>query len=171
VHFDVAGNPDRWAERSTKGVYGVLLFATELCVWFVIAAIAGWFGARRGRMRSLMFGAMLGGEYFLGLMFALMALQALLNLPVWLVVGAPLVLLVPFVILLLNKMSDPGDPVEPTPNECWKGTIIYYNPNDSALFVEKRVGLGFTLNFGNRWSWVLATGLALVIASAFFVMA
>jgi len=62
----------------------------------------------------------------------------------------PLVVLVLFVVVLLNKMSDQGDPVESTPNECWKGTIIYYSPDDSTLFVEKRVGLGFTLNFGNR---------------------
>jgi uncharacterized membrane protein len=39
------------------------------------------------------------------------------------------------------------------------------------LFVEKRDGLGYTLNFANRGSWMLLLGLALVIASVPFVTA
>jgi uncharacterized membrane protein len=37
--------------------------------------------------------------------------------------------------------------------------------------VEKREGLGYTFNFANPWSWALLLGLALVVASAPFVMA
>jgi uncharacterized membrane protein len=34
-----------------------------------------------------------------------------------------------------------------------KWGLIYYNPDDPALIVEKRIGIGWTLNLGNRWSW------------------
>jgi uncharacterized membrane protein len=40
--------------------------------------------------------------------------------------------------------------------------MFYYNPDDPALVVEKRFGIGWTLNFGNRWCWVLVPALALV---------
>ena len=49
---------------------------------------------------------------------------------------------------------------KPPPENGWKG-IFYYNPNDPALFVPKRYGIGYTLNFGNPWSWVV---LALILA-------
>ncbi len=42
-----------------------------------------------------------------------------------------------------------------TPDRCWKAGIFYVNPADPALFVEKRVGIGYTLNFGNPWSWIM----------------
>ena len=34
-------------------------------------------------------------------------------------------------------------------DQHWKGGIIYYNKNDSSIFVPKRFGGGFTLNFAN----------------------
>jgi transposase InsO family protein len=43
-----------------------------------------------------------------------------------------------------------------TPDRCWKNDGVYYvNRADPALFVEKRVGIGYTPNFGNPWSWVV----------------
>ncbi len=45
VHFGVSGEPNRWADRTTQGVYGPLLFGAELCGWLAIMAIAGWFGS------------------------------------------------------------------------------------------------------------------------------
>ncbi len=52
-----------------------------------------------------------------------------------------------------------------TPDACWKGGPFYYNPNDPAVLVEKRFGFGYTLNFGNRWSWIVL-GLLMLPAVA-----
>lgn len=41
-----------------------------------------------------------------------------------------------------------GDP------RAWRG-IFYVNPDDPAMFVPKRRGAGWTLNFGHRWTWRL----------------
>lgn len=73
-------------------------------------------------------------------------------------------------VVMVNKLNEPGEPMDPTPNECWKAGIFYYNPNDVALVVDKREGLGWTFNFANHWSWALLPGLALVIASARFIV-
>ena len=54
-----------------------------------------------------------------------------------------------------------------TPDAGWKGGFLYYNPNDPALLVERRMGIGWTLNMANRWSWLIlgAAVLAIVISN------
>jgi hypothetical protein len=43
-----------------------------------------------------------------------------------------------------------------TPDEAWKiGGLFYFNPKDPALWVEKRIGFGYTLNMGNSNAWLL----------------
>ena len=37
----------------------------------------------------------------------------------------------------------------------WKWGVIYMNPNDKALFVRQRIGIGYTLNFSRRTSWAI----------------
>lgn len=46
----------------------------------------------------------------------------------------------------------------------WKLGMFYVNKNDSSLFIEKRYGIGFTINFGNPLAIGLLVGLLLVIA-------
>jgi uncharacterized membrane protein len=53
-----------------------------------------------------------------------------------------------------------------TPDECWKLGMFYYNPDDPALVVEKRFGIGWTLNFGNHWCWVI---LGAIVATPFLM--
>jgi uncharacterized membrane protein len=53
-----------------------------------------------------------------------------------------------------------GQAGDATPDGAWKAGLIYFNPGDSAVFVERRFGVGWTLNFGSPWAWVLL-GLAL----------
>jgi uncharacterized membrane protein len=42
---------------------------------------------------------------------------------------------------------------------------LYFNRSDPTLFIERRMGLGYTLNLGNPWSWVVmivfVTGIAI----------
>jgi uncharacterized membrane protein len=40
-------------------------------------------------------------------------------------------------------------------DEYWKGGLIYYNPRDPALFVEKRFGIAWGLNYGNINAYIL----------------
>lgn len=42
----------------------------------------------------------------------------------------------------------------------WRGGIFYVNPEDPALYVNKRFGIGYTLNFGRPEAWIL---LALIL--------
>lgn len=165
MHFDATGQPNRWAERTIRGVYGPLVFGAGLCAWILITALASWFGSRRLRSRSVMLGSLIAVQCLLGILFALIALQPLLGIPVWVIALSPIAFLVPLLTIMTRKLSEPSEPMDPTPNECWKASIFYYNPNDAALVVEKRGGLGYSFNFANRWSWVLLIGLVFIIAS------
>ena len=52
-----------------------------------------------------------------------------------------------------------------TPDQCWFAGVIYVNRNDPAVLVEKRFGVGYTLNFGHPVSWVLLGSLILIPAA------
>jgi hypothetical protein len=68
-----------------------------------------------------------------------------------------------FMLIMLRKRKPP-------PDKGWKG-IFYSNPDDPALWVPKRYGLGYTLNFGNAWSWGILALLMLVAALPFIWLA
>jgi len=43
-------------------------------------------------------------------------------------------------------------PSDPAANEGWNA-LYYRNAKDARLWVPKRLGLGWTLNFAHRWAW------------------
>lgn len=55
-------------------------------------------------------------------------------------------------------------------DKYWKAGIFYFNPKDPSLFVEKRFGIGWTLNLGNPLGWLIFIGiLAIVLIPSFFL--
>jgi uncharacterized membrane protein len=80
-------------------------------------------------------------------------------------------LLIVLVLVLLwhpqrsqRKANAPTNP-QPTSgifrddDRYWYGGFFYSNPDDPALFVEKRYGLGWTLNFGHPQAKLVMIGL------------
>lgn len=50
----------------------------------------------------------------------------------------------------------------------WKGGLFYFNTNDPSIFVEKRFGVGWTLNFGNPIGYfIFIVPLVVIIALTF----
>jgi uncharacterized membrane protein len=169
VQWGIDG-PNRWADRTIKDVYGQLAFAGELCVLLLIMGIAGWYGARRSHSRPVILGGIIAIEFVIGCMVAVIAMQPVLGVPVWTIMLGTVAALISIIVVMASKMSHLGEPLDPMPQGCWKGGVIYYNPNDPVVFVEKRGGLGYTFNFGNRWSWILLAGLLVVVASGVYLI-
>ena len=48
-------------------------------------------------------------------------------------------------------------------DQFWKWGMFYYNPNDPAIFVEKRFGIGITLNFARPQAWWMMVGILVFI--------
>ena len=69
-----------------------------------------------------------------------------------------------------EKLSLAGDRPEdsqpyfdPEDDSHWLAGMIYYNPDDAAVFVEKRYGIGSTLNMARWQSWLALLGLLLFV--------
>ncbi len=169
THWGIDGRPNQWSVRTPHDVYAPLLFGFFLCAWLLVLALACWFGARRSKWRKMTLGILVAAQCMMGLLLALTAVQPLYGIPMWIIVVVPVGFVVPVVWIAARHTMQPSEPLEATPDNCWKGGLLYYNPDDAALFVEKRTGLGYTVNFGNHWSWALMGGLVLVIGSVWLV--
>ena len=57
---------------------------------------------------------------------------------------------------------------DPCPKQY--GGQFYYNPEDSSMFAQTRIGHSYTLNLANRASWVLV-GLTISYLAAMMLLA
>lgn len=55
-------------------------------------------------------------------------------------------------------------------DQFWKAGIFYINKNDPSIFVEKRFGVGWTLNFGHPIGYLVVFGPILVILIITFLL-
>jgi uncharacterized membrane protein len=132
-------------------------------------ALATWFGARRSRFRRIVLAALKACEYMIGLLFAAISVEPVVHVTIWLIVFGPLVFIAQVLVAMSRAIAEPGEAVEPAPNECWKSGIIYYNPNHSALFRGEKdwVTHSILVIVGpGCWCW----GLVLVVGTAPLLM-
>jgi uncharacterized membrane protein len=181
VHWGVDGQPNGWSSRTPMGVYGPLLLGAliSMCMWLMANALLR--SARIvDRARPVLvlhdFAHRVGlfllfVEFFLAVVFSCVGLMPLTGaMPVMIVT----ILMLPavfFLIVWLNKgrahieRSDGTNPQavgDGTPDECWKFGMLYFNPDDAALWVEKRAGIGYTMNFAHVSAWIIMALLLLL---------
>lgn len=65
---------------------------------------------------------------------------------------------------LSKKRVEESNEMNRDDDAYWKLGFFYVNKKDPSLFIEKRFGVGFTINFGNPMAWVLVVGLLGLIA-------
>ena len=77
---------------------------------------------------------------------------------------APLGLYLPRMVRLQEQIREiAGSDVLGTRADGWRaGGLIYYAPEDPAVFVPKKVGIGQTVNFARPGAWLLIGGITLV---------
>jgi uncharacterized membrane protein len=164
THWGISGQPDRWA-RDWGGAYWLLLFGTSMNV--VLLALA-WIVSRESRKTLARYVTVRGVQFLLyplTLMFILMVLKPALHTPAWLAPGVVMVSVAGSFYWSYRKFSAPSAPdevPEPQSDAYWKAGVFYWNPDDPAIFVVKRVGIGITMNFANKWSWIAL--LAIIVA-------
>ncbi len=158
THWNAGGQPDGWADKSPQSVYGPLLYCAGMTLFILLISIGTYYGSRRGPQRIPMLKLLVMVTYVMAVVFSGMALTPVLPLSPWIFV-APIPAFVVVVIVWSYRMVR-RQTGEATPDDRWVWGSIYYNPQDAAVFVQKRVGFGYTFNFGNRMTWVILGGFA-----------
>jgi Family of unknown function (DUF5808)/Domain of unknown function (DUF1648) len=192
VHWGVDGQPNGWSTRTPIGVYGPLIIAAAMVAGLALitygmlreARVVCVPGARsHGRDFPHQVGYFLAGlEYFLALTLSFVAMIPLLGPPniAFVLLGSIALIAVAFEAAhRLNQARAHSIGAETpqgaagvfgdgTLNEHWKMGKFYFNPNDPALLVEKRFGIGYTLNFARGIAWLIMALLVFVpVALAF----
>jgi uncharacterized membrane protein len=187
THFDGAGNPDRYAAKSIGSYFalvwtqlGVAALITGLSILVVRSKAAPGLAERRFRVAWLraLFGfktlivALLG---FLAVMTAWAATTG--KGPSSLVIIVPLAVvgvIIVGVVVLAVRTGQGGARLGPSTETAtdriddryWFLGAIYHNRNDPAILVERRFGVGWTLNVANPWAIV-----TLIMLIAFVILA
>jgi len=110
--------------------------------------------------------------FLMTLLFSFMSLSFLLTLPPTLVTLVPLLITAVIIagcIWLSLKVGQGGSRLQGVPagaaatgtgpsddDRHWKLGVFYFNPADPALFLEKRFGVGWTINMGRPLAWLIA---------------
>ncbi len=170
MHFDFEGKPNGWVEKSAVGVYMPLLIEAGLMLLILLLSITMFYGSRRGPQRSAVLKILIAVLYFIAYIFTTVALLPLIQFPVLALLGPSALFTIGILIWSVKKARDPDVPVDNTPDRYWHLGDIYYNPDDPALFVQRRIGFGYTFNFANRLSWVSMGVLLLVIGGLLFAV-
>ncbi len=199
IHWGVEGKPDGWSAKSWVSIFYLPMIGLWVCMLICGISYAvgngvrrihsnGKAGAREGKfVRAVLF-FLLAMGYWIALLMGTIGITALrrnLNAPIpefWLIIPVE-VIIVAAVLGIGYRMGQGGwrmdktneaapddAPVgDRTPDACWKMGMIYYNPNDPAAIVEKRFGIGWTLNFACPKSWILIGVLVLFMVGVLIV--
>ena len=175
VHWDLAGRPDGWSERTASGVFGPLLLAAAVALVLLGMARLIVTSARdpseRSRRASLV--VLLGVEYLVAMVAVATACLPLVGDPAALL---PMLLVLPPVataalVLYMVRVAREVRPVgsDGAPDRHWKAGLFYVNREDPALLVPKRFGIGYTLNYGRPLAWILTAAFVGLLALPFLV--
>jgi len=167
IHWGLDGQPDMWIERTPMHVFGVLGLLGGVAALLAFFGYGFLFWARRNTeaeharysFPAVWIALFLGAEYFVAACATLpMGFDVR---PAELIILALLTASSLYLIVIGPAGAASRRPDNQTPDEAWKFGMFYFNPGDAALFVEKRFGLGWTINFGQARAWVL---IALALA-------
>ena len=183
VHWTLDGQPDVWAARSLSAVFSPLLIAAMTLVALTLLryGTAHWVrpiyadgpnGRRESRFRSAISLLLLAIEYWIAVLFSSLALRPLL--PTALQRPSAATVLLPGLIAIAltgvlmwlgqggsrmgsaPQVTDSLTPVgDRTEDRFWKFGVFYFNPDDPSVMVEKRFGLGYTVNFARPAAWMI----------------
>jgi uncharacterized membrane protein len=179
VHWGIDGQPNGWANRSLPGVFQTV--AVGLGVYLTML-FSVWQMGRQARgsaaMRVYTGRLLLAGSYLIACVFAGLTI----TLPFGASWGRPgiLALVITSAIALfvagafvsglrLRAAERVAAPDASAADARWLGGFVYFNPEDPAVFVEKRLGIGYTVNFARPSAWIYLVILVLFPAACLWI--
>ena len=174
VHWNAAGEANRWGTRSFDSVFGPLLAGAMTVL--LLTATSIFLSHANGpqmsqRHRALVPLAALAWA-IVGL-FCTLALRPLLHFtPSTMLLSSAGYIAVVLALSLwllprsgLAPYSKATEPYDSTPDSGWYAGVFYYNPSDAAVIVPKRFGWGWTFNFARPAAWIVLGAILLFTLS------
>lgn len=180
VHFDLNGDADGWNTKSAglfmgpvtgQIILAAILFAVGIFSRNAAASVKGSPGAAPKyyafrRFLSywiVVFGVVIESSFIIA---ELTCAGVVLNLQAFTV--AMFAAVIVFTAVLLGAFFRLARRPEPTgtvydDDSKWVLGMFYFNPSDPSIFVEKRNGIGQTLNFGRPAGWIVIAGIILFV--------
>lgn len=193
VHFDASGTPDRWTEKSPVVIFLPVALALVLGGFMPLfghlvihakrsvrgpdprksAAAQNRFRTATGRFLCALTYPVTGMMLWIAIGQVRVAQGRSESLGTGVLGLGLLTAVIAFggVIYLLARYGQGGARLEGggeltdglADNRFWKWGVFYINPDDPAIMVEKRFGLGYTINFGNRKAVALLVGFLVLL--------
>ena len=201
TNFDFAGNVNQWTPKGPALIAFPLLFEVFMAACFIFSH---WMAIRskkdidpaRPAISAYAYGAfaraecillLVGGSVLtavLGIVMILMMAEILSMLvTIALIIVATLILVGATIAVsvvygqsgsrLVKRLEENGDMIADN-DEHWKAGIFYWNKDDASLFLPKRFGVGWTMNWARPAAWLIVGGFTLAsiafVAACIFLM-
>ena len=201
THIDFAGNVNQWTPKGPALIAFPLLVEVFMAACFIFSH---WMTIRskkdidpaRPAISAYAYGAfaraecillLVGGSVLtavLGIVMILMMTEilsmlvtiALIIVVTLVFVGATIALSVVYGqsgSRLVKRLEESGDIIADN-DEHWKAGIFYWNKDDASLFLPKRFGVGWTMNWARPAAWLIVGGFTLAsiafVAACIFLM-
>jgi len=179
THYDFQGNADGFSNKSFASVFDLTFMQIGMIALFILC---NWFTAtskqqtdpknpQQSLARNIQFRRLTSLFLIvLGLMiivmFSVLKLGSVLEWgSTFIGVSTTSFLIVMFAVIaffIVRMLKVKRQPFAEETTELpmdadhyWKLGSFYYNPSDPAIFVEKRYGIGYTLNMGRPLGWIV----------------
>ena len=155
IHWGPDGEPNGWATRSVRGVYGPLIFAALWMTWLVGMAFASWYGARRSPVRAAVAKIMIAMEFLFGLVWPAVSLMPLYRpnavLLVTVILGGVAGTIAYSLVTFRRAASQAGEEVIPAAS----GGSSFFDRQNPAILLPRADGLGYSPNLAHPVAWLL----------------
>jgi uncharacterized membrane protein len=176
THFGIAG-PDRWAPKSWRSVLSPVFIEVLLgvLILFIRRAPASVKGNPNAAPGYAQYRKMMG---ILLIVFCLLSELLFLLIVIGFITPVStlwymIITLVDLgflitMLLLYNRFVRSKRASGPILDDDakWIWGLFYFNRSDPSIFVEKRIGIGYTVNFARPIAWIVLVGI-IVIAIVF----
>jgi uncharacterized membrane protein len=197
IHYNINGEADLWVDKSYKVLFAIP--GVQSFIMFLMMFVYWTIGKAKQQVdasdpeRSIEQNRLFRYRWSAFTVFAGLAMVAMFSLfqlsSIGLVNDTRLLTILPLLIsssivavsIVLSITTGQGgsrisvrqgefkDVINRDDDKYWKLGVFYYNPDDPALFVEKRFGIGWTNNFARPMSWIMIIGFIVILILIYVV--
>lgn len=191
THWGAGGKPDGYSEKSILNAFFINFIDISMVLLFAVIGVGSIAGNTYINNENLEENRIKAIKYLNGIGYSFLALTLSIqsitttipifmvqekNIPMWLTLGScilPIFIVVPVIYfyLMLSSIKPKSRNIYTVENddEKWIYGFIYYNKEDPKLMVEKRLGMGWSINMATTMGKIITIILVLIIVGSLLI--